>query len=237
MKETLLAAGAYAAETDYQPGNAEARRIFEGFQQVLNRLLPPELGFSRIRLEPPEVLIQTISGPFQIDAMSGGIAALMDIAWQVFLMAFGQSSFVVCINEPENHLHPQMQRSLIPSLLEAFPGIQFIVATHNPLIVTSVQESNVYVLRFDSEGRVLSEQLDQVSKAADANQVLREVLGLEATIPTWAEGRLEALVRDYAQRPLNEETLNALRGELEALGMAEVFPESAAEIVRREGLG
>lgn len=236
MKESLLAAGAYAEATQFQPGNEEAREIFVGFQEVLQLLLPPELGFSRLRLEPPEVMIETVSGPFQLDAMSGGVAALMDIAWQIFLMARGQSQFVVVIDEPENHLHPQLQRALIPSLLSAFPEIQFVAATHSPFIVTSVPESNVYVLRFGSDGRVSSELLDQVSKAATASETLREVLGLDATVPLWVEDVLREIVDDFVGRPVNEQNLESLRQQLESIGMSEAFPTVTADIVRREGL-
>jgi predicted ATPase len=236
MKEALLAAGAYATKTKFQPGNREAKEIFNGFQEILRSLLPPELGFVRLRLEQPEVVMDTRSGPFQLDAVSGGVSALLDVAWQVFLRARGTDQFVVCFDEPENHLHPKLQRSLIPSLLSAFPDIQFIVATHSPFIVTSVPDSNVYVLRFDDEGYVHSELLDQIEKAATASETLREVLGLEATIPLWVERRLDEIVDSHAGQPVDESLLESLRSELEEVGMAEAFPATAAEIAEREGL-
>ena len=52
------------------------------------------------------------------------------------------------MDEPENHLHPSLQRSVIPGLLDAYPQAQFVVATHNPFVVTSVRDSNVVVLGF-----------------------------------------------------------------------------------------
>ena len=52
----------------------------------------------------------------------------------------------VLIDEPETHLHPQWQRTFLPSLLGALnehapgdPQIQLIVATHSPLMLASVE--------------------------------------------------------------------------------------------------
>ena len=94
------------------------------------------------------------------------------------------------IDEPENHLHPSLQRALLPGLVKAFPQAQFIAATHNPFVVTSVQESNVVVLDF-VDGRVESTQLkdEEVDRSATVNQVLTDVLGVPFPAPLWVEHR------------------------------------------------
>jgi hypothetical protein len=43
---------------------------------------------------------------------------------------------VVLIDEIDAHLHPSWQRAIGPWLHDRFPNIQFIVATHSPLIAT-----------------------------------------------------------------------------------------------------
>ncbi|WP_419836937.1 AAA family ATPase [Streptomyces brasiliscabiei] len=58
----------------------------------------------------------------------------------------------MCFDEPENHLHPSMQRTLVPTLLAAFPNVRFIVATHSPFVVTSTREAYVYALRRTESG-------------------------------------------------------------------------------------
>ncbi|MBK9644718.1 MAG: ATP-binding protein [Deltaproteobacteria bacterium] len=52
----------------------------------------------------------------------------------------------VLIDEPETHLHPQWQRTFLPSLITALnehapgnPQIQLLVATHSPLVLASVE--------------------------------------------------------------------------------------------------
>ena len=91
---------------------------------------------------------------------------------------------LVLTDEPENHLHPELQTCLLPSLIQAFPRAQFIVATHNPFIVSSVANSNVYVLDFLNR-RVESTMLDLVDKSGSSNALLRDVLALPNPIPVW----------------------------------------------------
>ncbi|MFL1399228.1 AAA family ATPase, partial [Acinetobacter baumannii] len=61
--------------------------------------------------------------------------SIIDLAWQIFLYSHDKDEFVVTIDEPENHLHPSMQRSLLNDFVKAFPKAQFIVVTHSPFIV------------------------------------------------------------------------------------------------------
>ena len=46
---------------------------------------------------------------------------------------------IVIIDEMEQHLHPKWQSEILPSLKEHFPAVQFIVATHSPLVLSSSQ--------------------------------------------------------------------------------------------------
>lgn len=55
----------------------------------------------------------------------------------------------VIIDEIDQHLHPSLQSTVLRALRKTFPGLQFIVATHAPLVMSSIQndeESCVYLL-------------------------------------------------------------------------------------------
>lgn len=45
----------------------------------------------------------------------------------------------VLIDEIDQHLHPTLQSTVLRSLRRTFPGLQFIVATHAPLVMSSIQ--------------------------------------------------------------------------------------------------
>lgn len=156
--------------------------------------------------------------------------SLIDLAWQIFLYSIDNSTFTVLLDEPENHLHPSMQRTVMGSLLDAFPNVQFIVATHSPFVVTSVKESSVYVLKHENVNdeitpkRVFSYLLGNTNKSATASETLREVLGVPVTLPMWAEEEIESIVKKIQPSDFNDKTLESLRDELNKSGLEEHFP-------------
>lgn len=77
-------------------------------------------------------------------------------------------SGVVVIDEPENHLHPELQQRLGFWLKKHFPNIQFIVATHSPLICQATDPGGLF--RMPRCGKV--EPLDQETWAAVVNGTL-----------------------------------------------------------------
>lgn len=226
MKESLLAAAIYGQGNRSVIANAEAEDVWRGFQNTLTLLLPPSVRFRRLVADPPNIIMETATGSFPLDAVSGGLNALLELAWQVFLRSRERDSFTVCFDEPENHLHPSLQRSLMPSLLRAFPNVSFILATHSPFIVTSSQEANVYVLDYDDEGYVSAQYLDFTRKAASADETLRDVLGVPSTLPIWAEARFDSIVVRYLEREPTRKTLLDLRKELIEAGLGSELPEA-----------
>ena len=231
LKEAIISLAVFGYGNKVVTPNPEYRKTFKGYQEILKIVLPPKIGFERMRIEMPEVVLETRTGNFSLDAVSGGISAILDLAWQIYMYSLEYQQFSVVIDEPENHLHPELQQTLLANLLQAFPTTQFIIATHNPFMVSSVSDSYVYILRFDDENRVFSEPLDLVNKAGTANEILRDVLGLDFTLPVWASQRLDELVKKYSLKMLTEKAISDLRTELRELGLSHVLPKTLSRII------
>lgn len=231
IKETLLSWAIGGAGNKYIEPDAEAMAWYDGFERVLKIIMPKHIGFEKLSIRNYEIVLSTKTGDFMLDAVSGGIAALIDLAWQIYNLASTEPELVVLIDEVENHLHATMQRSVLPDLLEAFPHVQFIISTHSPLIVASVKESNVYAFRYNEENRVYSEKLDLVNKARNANEILNEVLGVPFTMPIWAEDALNRIVSKYATKEVSEEMVNAMRAEFKAEGLESLMPLAISKVL------
>ena len=236
LKAALISLAIFGYGNDVIASNDAARETFEGFSRVLSRVLPSNLDFHRIAIRMPEVILETGTGDFSLDAASGGIAALVDVAWQIYMRSRSDATFTVVMDEPENHLHPSLQRSVLPGLLSAFPQAQFIVATHNPFVVTSVRDSNVVVLDF-VDGRVQSTKLADVERSATANQVLTDVLGVPFPVPLWVEDEVDKIVNSVRDEDLTAELLARLRMQLNSIGLGDLFPEVVDRLLPSEGTG
>lgn len=230
IKEAIISMATFGPGNLNVQGNDEVNTIYNNFKLMLRKILPREIGFRDISVRIPDVVLVTDSGEFIIDSSSGGLMSLIDLAWQIFLYSIDNSTFTVLLDEPENHLHPSMQRTVMSSLLDAFPNVQFIVATHSPFVVTSVKDSSVYVLKHEHindeimSKRVYSYLLGNTNKSATASETLREVLGVPVTLPMWAEEEIDLIIKKIQPDKFTDKTLENLRDELKKSGLEEHFP-------------
>ena len=225
QKQSIIGLALFGYGNEAVAPNEDYRRIFEEFQRILSKLLPASIGFERLEVRMPDVVLVTKSGEFAIDAMSGGVNAIFAMAWQIHLYGADKEACTVLIDEPENHLHPSMQRSLLPNLESAFPNYRFVVATHSPFIVTSNPRANVFALTFNREHRIHSQHLETADLAASPDKVLREVLDVPSTAPIWVEDRIRTILNDAQREPVTREKLESIYVQLKTLGLSPSLPE------------
>lgn len=232
IKETLISLATFGYGNEVVARNDEAVRLFEGFEIILRKVLPPKLGFKKISIRIPEVILETSSGDFALDAVSGGVASIIDLAWQIYMFN-DNNPFTVTFDEPENHLHPEMQKTLLPNFLSAFPNAQFIIASHNPFIISSVPDSNVYVLNYNPNNKVESILLENIEKSGTANEILREVLGIETTMPNWVDDKIESIISKYSNTGITVENLQSFKSELKTVGLDKYVSASVANLIEK----
>jgi hypothetical protein len=233
LKQSLISLAIFGYGSEVVIANPEYRRMFEEFQSILQKLLPKSLGFQRLEIRMPDIVFITQTGEFSLDAASGGIGAIVGIAWQIFMYSQHNKNeiFVVTFDEPESHLHPSMQREVLPNLSAAFPNAQFIISTHSPFIATSSPEARVYALVFDESRRVNSQYLETAELSGTANQTLREILGVPITVPIWVENRLLNILGKYKNRELTSGLLKELKEELIINDLGFLLPESLTSLI------
>lgn len=201
--------------------------MVESFQSKLKLALPKEFGFISLERIRRELLVKTANGDFSLDAVSGGIASIICITWLIFVHALVHETFVVVIDEPENHLHPSMQKTFLSGLVEAFPMAQFICATHSPFIVTAVEDARVYAFKWEPYPALIrTELLDSHIFTYTPDDVFREVMGLPFLMPNWAAESLERILAKYRGTLLTADGLSKFANEIEKAGLEQYLSES-----------
>lgn len=129
------------------------------------------------------------------DLLSDGyrrlVSIVVDLAFRSALLnkvMYGDEAYkhtygTVIIDEIDEHLHPELQVRILKSLHESFPKLQFIVSTHAPLVMSSVETNDdnvVYKIEFN-EGQYTHVELDTYGLDASTildvymNQVPRDI--------------------------------------------------------------
>jgi predicted ATP-binding protein involved in virulence len=114
---------------------------------------------------------------FLSDGIRVTMALIMEISFRCYLLNFkklgidclAKTTGVVLIDEIDLHLHPSWQKRILNDLSRTFPGIQFIVTTHAPMVIGGVRNASVFALR-DNQ---ISSLLPVYGK--DANNILVEM--------------------------------------------------------------
>ena len=83
---------------------------------------------------------------------------------------------VVLVDELDLHLHPKWQRDLVPTLSKIFPKVQFIVTTHSPHVLQSMEDVNLYVLRRNAESGEIEAERSNVTNFT--GWTVEEILGV-----------------------------------------------------------
>lgn len=88
--------------------------------------------------------------PFEFNSMSMGYAAVFDIIGDLVMRMEAAKDYnlegLVLIDEIETHLHVELQRKIVPILVELFPKLQFILTTHSPFVLSSDPNAAIYDL-------------------------------------------------------------------------------------------
>lgn len=241
LKESLIGFAAFGEDNANMKAIPELIGLFDKFQAILREVLPKEIGFEKLEVRSPEIIIISKTGEFPLDSASGGLMSIIQTTWQLFLFTNSNSNnSVVLMDEPENHLHPSLQRDFLSNIVRIFDTIQFIIATHSPFIVSSVRDCFIYALRYIegdenryfSGGAVSAESISRVGLAGTASKVLDEILGVPVTIPIWAETELDRITQKFQNEKLTKDSIDTLKSELINAGLSEFFPEAVGKLAK-----
>jgi len=169
----------------------EWRRRINSIQSAVDAALEQEgwagfqysYDFEELSMFHPE------HGRLPVRAMSSGVQAVVslvvDLAFRCLRLnsvlaedALSISYGIVMVDEIEQHLHPGWQQRILPSIRRIFPNIQFIVATHSPEVLTTVESRQIRILK---DGKCYGAPAGALG--AESSRLLQTVLGLKSLRP------------------------------------------------------
>ena len=101
---------------------------------------------------------------------------------------------IVLVDEIDLHLHPSWQMNVIPKLAQALPNLQFIITSHSPLVVGSLEWMNILFMEPGPHQTSRVRRIENSIHGMDADQVLlTDFFGLQSTRAAGKRRDLKAL--------------------------------------------
>ncbi|MBU6957576.1 ATP-binding protein [Pseudomonas sp. CVAP len=154
---------------------------FHKFESDLKELMEDastKLEFDSDRLK--FTIAQTGKVPYTFQTLSSGYLAIFDIyadllmRTEYFKVLPEELVGLVFIDELDAHLHVSLQRLILPFLTRSFPLVQFVVTTHSPFVIMSVDDAVIFDI-----GR--NQQVDEDLSLYSYSAVMEGVLGTRTT--------------------------------------------------------
>ena len=221
----------------------EKRRIpVKVVQRCINAVIADLTGWKDIRYSTQEnalTLSHESLGELNVDQLSDGIrnifAVVADIAYRCLLLnpalgenAAQETSGIVLIDEVDMHLHPAWQQTILSDLRKAFPRIQFIVTTHSPQVLSSIETRHIRMLEngccVPCEGSTYG---------AESSRILEEVFGISLRAKTASREALDTYLALIQQGEHDSQQARDLRAQLDKWLYGDPILDNADMLIRR----
>lgn len=184
-------------------------------------------------------------GVLEVGQLSDGvrnmIALVADIAYRMARInsdlgreAAKKTPGLILIDEVDMHLHPEWQQTVVQSLMNAFPSVQFVVTTHSPQVISSLRREHVRLLDENLAGEPVAAIPSARTYGRSNAEVMQSVMGVtpEPTLPESDD--LKRYMATIEQSDWRSEATVELRRKLElSLGADHPALVRADMIIRR----
>ncbi|MFQ2578034.1 AAA family ATPase [Aeromonas caviae] len=169
----------------------------EVVQRAINTLTTPLTGWRdlqyRASMGQQLVMEHPEHGYMPLAMLSDGlrnmVAMVSDIAFRCIKLnphlkneAAHKTAGIVLIDEVDMFLHPAWQQQVLGALQQAFPLVQFIVTTHSPQVLTTIDNNCIRLLRQSEQDGVARTDVitpQWQTKGVASADVLASIMGID----------------------------------------------------------
>ena len=171
------------------------------FSPKLNRLIYSENGSS--------YLVNNLSAGYQ-----SVLCLIMELAYRTALLNPNLDNLnvlegVSVIDEIDMHLHPRWQWKILGALRATFPRVQFIIATHSPIVISSAENAKLIVMKNPNNIKYLDDAYGY--NVGDVLELTQESIDMPQEVKDWRKeieqaldendlSKAENIVRDSANK-------------------------------------
>ncbi len=169
-------------DSDYQLKDVSVIR--DAISDMLPKISNPRIELNPLRFVVSQKSEEGRTEKLSLNQLSGGYRIVLALAADLARrMAQGnphmddprQSEAIVLIDEIELHLHPAWQQCILDDLRRTFPNAQFIVTTHSPQVLTTVEPERIVEL-YRAGDNILAGAPAGATYGAEAGDVLAAVM-------------------------------------------------------------
>ncbi|RDL29728.1 hypothetical protein DA099_15720 [Photobacterium damselae] len=175
------------SELSKSKGSAKYQRHLKFVNTAIETLVPDVKNLKVDRsLGKSRILVENFGNNVNIAQLSQGqkmlVALTGDLARRLVTLNPDspnplEGHGIVVIDEIELHLHPKWQQEIVIGLQMTFPNIQFIVTTHSPQVLSTVDNKCIRQICLNKHGYPIIEKPHFQTKGVTSSSILARIMG------------------------------------------------------------
>ena len=169
-----------------KPWAVKEKHNWESVMSKLGFISPKDTDFRFVKIERDLEPVFSLNGSeCYLEELSSGFKSVLSIILNIVdwiesvnegeNMKIENAEGTVLIDEIDAHLHPSWQATVLSSLREIYPKLQFVVTTHSPNVIMSANAGEV--LLFNNDKGIVNVKPDERSFGAwQFNDILSDVM-------------------------------------------------------------
>ncbi|PDO85928.1 AAA family ATPase [Kosakonia sacchari] len=165
----------------------QKREIFDLSARALKDLLGLDNNDILVKRNNTIMVVMDDKKPLPLAVLSDGYKTVIALCVDILAIATefwgdpGSAEGIVLVDELDCHLHPTWKMRIVSALKRAFPEMQFICTTHDPLCLRGLGAGEVCVMQRDGEGITLLSDLPNPADFRVEQLLTSAFFGLNST--------------------------------------------------------